>query len=239
LGQQGFCRAYAEFDEIELPTGNKTMHKTENIIFDLGGVLYSLDFDTLWDGFRRTCGKTISEIQETLYGDGLLISYECGKISSMEYYEAIVHGLESKMSFTDFKAIWNSLLVRREDMFRIVMKLKGYSNIYVLSNTNEINAEVLDVDLEPVTSNIIYSFQVGCMKPDQAIYETALKKWCISPESSVFIDDTWENCEAAHSAGIATHVFSEVGPFLRFLKEAGIILDTQSLDLVSNRLPPW
>lgn len=215
------------------------MHKTENIIFDLGGVLYSLDFDTLWDGFRRTCSKTISEIQETLYGDGLLISYECGKISSMEYYEAIIHGLESKMSFTDFKAIWNSLLIRREDMFRIVMYLKGYSNIYILSNTNEINAEVLDVDLEPVTSNIVYSFQVGCMKPDQAIYEAALKRWCISPESSVFIDDVWENCEGARSVGIATHIFSEVGPFLRFLKEAGIIPDTQSLDLVSNSFPPF
>ena len=219
------------------------MHKIENVILDLGGVLYTLDFTFVCDGFYRKCGKTVIDIQNVLYAEDLFISYETGKISSFQYYDAVINRLAYRMSFQEFKEIWNSILVKRDDMFRFTLMLKRYANIFILSNTNELNAEVLEKDLLPITSKIIYSFKVGCMKPDQKIYRTALEEWCITPEKTVFIDDLEENVAAARLLGIHSHLFSGARGFINFLKKARIlpytlIEEVEQTFSVSNRNTP-
>lgn len=198
------------------------MNGIKSVIFDLGGVLYTLDLEVMWSGFHEKCGKDIVHIQNAIHEAGLY-SYECGKLSSEQYFMNLTGRLECTMSFPEFRHLWNSPLIKREDMFSFAASLKQYAEVFILSNTNEINAEVLDADLRSLTPNVLYSFQVGCMKPEPRIYTKALKRWDIRPEESIFIDDVWQNCQGARQAGIAVHHFSDFSTLISELHGIGVI----------------
>ena len=67
-------------------------------------------------------------------------------------------------------------------MFDLLYKLEKHISIHILSNTNEIKAEVLKDDLESITSSIIYSYQTGYRKPEQEIFSIALNKIGAEPK---------------------------------------------------------
>ncbi len=41
--------------------------KLTDVIFDVGGVLYTLDYDRMWKDFSGACGKPIEKIKDILY----------------------------------------------------------------------------------------------------------------------------------------------------------------------------
>jgi epoxide hydrolase-like predicted phosphatase len=204
------------------------MNTITTIIFDIGGVLYSLDFATKWNGFVKKTTRNLDEIKRVLYHDDLFYPYEKGVLTSNEYYKEVSTRLRSSMSFSDFRDIWNSLLVRREDMFRLAVSLSHILNVCVISNTNDLNAEVLDRDLMPLTSHLVYSFRVGCMKPDSRIYRTALEQWKLQPEECLFFDDQVENVEGARSVGINSMLFTGINEMKSSLADAGVFSDPTS-----------
>jgi FMN phosphatase YigB (HAD superfamily) len=204
------------------------MSTITTIILDIGGVLYSLDFHTKWTGFLEKTTRNLDEIKRVLYHDDLFYPYEKGMLTSYEYYKEVSARLRSSMSFSDFKDIWNSLLVRREDMFRLAASLTHILNVCVISNTNDLNAEVLDRDLMPLTSHLVYSFRVGCMKPDSRIYRIALEQWNLDPEKCLFFDDRVENVEGARSIGINSMLFSGIDEMKSSLADAGVFSDPTS-----------
>ena len=48
----------------------------------------------------------------------------------------------------------------------------------------------------------VFSYEVKLLKPDDAIYQTLIKRYGIKPENAVFFDDLEANCEGARRAGI-------------------------------------
>jgi len=197
--------------------------RIECVFFDLGGVLYTLDYEAVWRGFSECCGMPSEEVQSALYSDGTLIEFETGKISSIQFYEAIKRRLGFGAGFEEFKKIFNSILIKRDDMFGLVSDLRKYVNVLVLSNTNEINAEVLNVDLRDLDGDVVYSFEVGYIKPDQRIFRFALEKKSLTPEKTIFIDDLEENVRAARLLGIHTHLYKDRDSLMRFFNDYGII----------------
>lgn len=193
-------------------------------IFDVGGVLYTLDYDRMWKDFSEVSGKPIEKIKEILYEEETFINYEKGKISSIEYYKAVIHGLKCSLSFDEFKRLFNSFLIRRNQMFDLLYKLKKHFSVHILSNTNEINAEVLKDDLESITSSIIYSFQTGYRKPEQEIFRIALSKAGADPMETIFIDDFEENVHAARKLGLPSYLFKSKEGLLKTLEKFGIVV---------------
>lgn len=54
---------------------------------------------------------------------------------------------------------------------------------------------------EDVTDDIVYSHEVGLMKPDPRIYELTARRLAVRPEEVVFLDDVPGHVEAARAAG--------------------------------------
>ena len=67
-----------------------------------------------------------------------------------------------------------------------------------------------------------YSHEVGCMKPDLAIYEFAIKEMGFEPSECVFFDDVEENVEAARKVGMIAHQVVAPGKLSAGLQQAGI-----------------
>jgi HAD superfamily hydrolase (TIGR01509 family) len=109
-------------------------------------------------------------------------------------------------------------------MFNLLYKLEKHISIHILSNTNEINAEVLKDDLESITSSIIYSFITGYRKPELEIFRIALNKIGANPKETIFIDDFEENVNAARELGLPSYLFKSKEGLLKTLEQFGIVV---------------
>jgi FMN phosphatase YigB (HAD superfamily) len=192
------------------------------VFFDLGGVLYHLDVEAVLKGLGECSSSSTAEIKDVLYSPELYEKYESGAISSVLFYETVKDLTGCDISFKGFKSVWNSLLVKREDMFRLALNTGKSVDLLALSNTNEINAEVLRTDLKGLIKDAVYSFEVGFMKPDHRIFKIALDRVKLSPENVLFIDDSEENVNAALQLGIDAHLFKSADGVADFLRLYGI-----------------
>lgn len=59
-------------------------------------------------------------------------------------------------------------------------------------------------------------------KPNADIYELAMSRFGLSPESSVFLDDTAKNVAGARSAGMHAFRFVDAGQARRDLESLGV-----------------
>jgi len=77
--------------------------------------------------------------------------------------------------------------------------------VAVMSNTNAAHVLWLDEYLPELREFdlVMMSNEVGLIKPDPAIFETALELLNVAPQQAIFIDDIAENVEAARTLGLA------------------------------------
>lgn len=72
------------------------------------------------------------------------------------------------------------------------------------------------------TRGVTVSGEIGLIKPDVAIYERHAKDFGLTPENSIFIDDTMVNVEGARAAGWKAVQFTDAETLKRDLIAHGI-----------------
>ena len=71
---------------------------------------------------------------------------------------------------------------------------------------------------------LIWSCELGIVKPDPAIYLGAVRKLCIKPEEALFIDNLEVNVIGAEAAGLHAIVFKDIEQISRGLRQRGFDL---------------
>ncbi|MBN2664700.1 MAG: HAD family phosphatase [Bacteroidales bacterium] len=196
-------------------------NKFKNIIFDLGGVLIDLNESKTIDCFG---GANISSFYTKKLNPAyvsLAQSFETGEISADQFRNGVSNLFNLKISKAKFDICWNAM-VGNMPTHRIEMLLKVRENfkIYALSNTNIIHYQHFTKfdSWEPKLFNGVYlSHQLKMRKPDKAIFEFVLNENNLKPEETFFVDDIYENIEAANKLGIFGHHVK--GEILNLFKE--------------------
>jgi putative hydrolase of the HAD superfamily len=62
---------------------------------------------------------------------------------------------------------------------------------------------------------VTFSYELGCVKPQRAIYDHAIAGAGVAPEESLFLDDRPENIEGAVQAGMHAELFTTWENFVR------------------------
>ena len=75
---------------------------------------------------------------------------------------------------------------------------------------------------------VVISSSVQMVKPNADIFLYALEKIGSKPDESLFIDDSSENVEAALRLSIQGFVYSNIDPFVSYLKNLGIHLSHEA-----------
>lgn len=189
------------------------------IFFDIGNVLCYLDFDSVWEGFINECNAPIEKIKEALYDEYLFNGFECGRLNPVEYYRGVIRKIGCDLEYQRFVEIWNSIVVKNEKMLNFVKSLKDHFKILILSNTNVLNASVIDKDLREISDSVVYSYEVGYMKPDHEIFRIALHGVGEVPENILFVDDLIENILSAKHIGFKTYLFDNYDNFKKYIEE--------------------
>ena len=193
----------------------------KNIIFDLGNVLISFRPSEFFDtkGYPETIK---SKILSDIFGSKEWLKLDNGEISTPEAIDAM--SLKSSLKREEIAHIFH---LRTEIMFpldqnvRLLPELKKQGfRLYFLSN--------FPIDIfEEIKAGYYFfryfdggviSSEVKFSKPDRRIYEILLKKYFLTAEESLFIDDIEINVRAAEASGmkgLVTYGSEEISKELR------------------------
>ena len=124
------------------------MKDIKNILFDLGGVLYHIDYNLTKVAFEKLGVNDFNTHYSQQQQNKLFDNLETGKISSKEFIskmlEIIPHSNQE-----DIVDAWNALLIGfTKENLKLLEYLSGKYKLYLLSNTNAIHIEKINSELE-------------------------------------------------------------------------------------------
>ena len=178
--------------------------KITTIVFDLGNVLIEWNPSHLYD-------KIFPNKKES--------DYFLSNICTMDWHSQqdagrdIKEATEEKVKeHPDFAQPIRAFYARWKEMFggpiegsvNILkeVKEKGYK-VYALSNWNAelFNYAIDDYPFLKWFDGKIISGEVKLKKPDEAIYQVMIERFSLTPQNTLFIDDTEKNIEEAKTLG--------------------------------------
>lgn len=180
----------------------------ETIFWDVGGVLLTNG----WDINQRAGVLTALGVDLPAYEaihDEVNFFWERGLISAQDFFERTVIETNPKLGLT-FDHLWKLVCaesrILHQECFDFVAALRrsGKYRLATLNNeSKELNRHRIDAfHLRRFFDYFICSGYVHEMKPLAEIYRAAIDISGFAPETSLFIDDKPENCEAARAFGI-------------------------------------
>jgi len=190
------------------------MQGVKNIIFDLGGVLFNIDFKKTEAAFVALGVENFSEMFTQHHSNDLFIQLETGAISPDEFYDAFRDTTQIALTNHQIKTAWNALLIDfRLPSLEWLDSIKNKYRIFLFSNTNQIHYESFletyfiqtgKTNFNDFFEKAYYSQEMGLRKPSLEPFIQILENHGLVAAETVFIDDTLKNIEAARQVGIQT-----------------------------------
>ena len=197
----------------------------KNIILDVGRVLVSWEWEPVFErlGFDAETQKRVAEA--TVYAPEWS-EFDRSVRSDAEILQSLIRNApEYEEPIRQFWKHIDETIVPYPYAMEFVkcFKDRGYQ-VYILSNysryTYHKTQEALKVT--ELADGRIFSFQVGCIKPEARIYQLLLERYHLVPEECLFMDDSPVNIKAADALGIQTLLFSDYDQVQKQLKKMGI-----------------
>ena len=209
----------------------KTQAKSEikSVIFDLGNVLALHDARIAARRYAKITGMTFKEVWDAILTSKTEKAYTRGEITSYQFYryaKGLAKKSDVKMSYTEFRDIWNEIFVENKGMEAVLKSLEKNYPLYLISNTNAMHWNYLLPKYDHLLKHFrrrFASHRVGHRKPNPEIYLKVLKLiGKFKPEETVFIDDHPGFIEGARSVGMNGILFKKPARLVRDLKKLGV-----------------
>ena len=201
----------------------------DNIVFDLGGVLLTLDRDLCVSNLEALGLSDAASLLDLYEQSGDFLALEEGRMWGAEFLDrqrakcsgTTVTNMQINEAVNSFI---NGLPVERLKALR-ELKAAG-KRLFTLSNTNPLmfptrisnlfRAEGLEID--DYFDGHILSYREQVCKPAPEIYQRLLRRYRLDPERTLFLDDSAKNCEAAEQEGIRSVLIPEGAEFMDILQ---------------------
>lgn len=190
----------------------KVAKNITSVIFDLGGVLFDIDYLLTQKAFIELGVKNFGSLYSQKKQAGIFDEFEKGNISPHEFRQQIKQWLPEHVQDKDIDDAWNALLIGVQPAKVELLKHLGERyRLFLLSNTNEIHLpEVLNMmahlDNNKGISHLFeknyYSCRMQMRKPDKEIFDKVCADNSLTVSDTLFIDDSIQNVEGAETAGL-------------------------------------
>ena len=196
------------------------------VIFDIGGVL--IDWNPRY-------------LYRKLFDDEQTMERFLAEVATMEWHEANDRGVPFAVTCRELAArhpeyaeqiwAWGS---RSEEMIagpiagtvEILAELRRRSvRCYALTNmeAETYPQRVKRFEFMRWFDGTVVSSAEGIIKPDREIFERLIDRFGLTPERTLFVDDSARNIEAAAALGLQTERFRSPGALRRRLEAAGVL----------------
>nr|WP_250814285.1 HAD-IA family hydrolase [Neorhizobium tomejilense] len=172
------------------------------ILFDLGNVYLRGDFRTFLDRVKEKFNVDVN-----LKSSDYLCASEdlnLGKITIVEYIEALVGRALPKKAASEFRELWSTNWGLDQAMKDLASALAndGYV-LCVASNCDEGNANIYELKnyLDRFDHNF-FSCRIKSVKPNKPFFDHILETLKADPTECILIDDRLENIQAGRDLGM-------------------------------------
>ncbi len=200
------------------------MTKIKTIFFDLGGVLLELREGATVKTLAERAGLA-PEVVENAFPLDEYYRYERGEMDETAFFAVWRDAIGSEvLTDSDFTSAWDRLVGDELETVALMERLLPHYQVYILSNTNDYHIRSLTpkYNLFNKVDGTVYSYKLGCRKPEARIFELALEQAGTTAAESVFIDDMEVNVAAAAELGVHAIHFTGVADLKIELKLLGI-----------------
>jgi FMN phosphatase YigB (HAD superfamily) len=172
-----------------------------NVIFDVGGVLVRLRYQPFIE-YLVAAGVDMSDLPAWL-AQVDLAAHERGEITGDELLERVAAMARAPLDRSELEARWLDMFDRAHEMFELASGLMADYRVYLLSNVGDLHWRHLDAQygLDDLVHGTLASFRVGAIKPSEAIYREAERRFELEPAATVFVDDLVLNVAGARACG--------------------------------------
>jgi putative hydrolase of the HAD superfamily len=189
-----------------------SMAAVKNLIFDLGNVLYDIDFNIMNQAFASIGIEGFDQHFTLNKSHQLFLDLEMGLIKEAAFYDGVRALANLPLTDVQIKFAWNALLVGfRKNSIHWIKDNNTKYNTFLYSNTNQIHHDHFIAEFENKVVNYpfvslfkkpYYSHEMGMRKPEPASFTYILEKEGLLPAETLFIDDNEPNIIAAASVGL-------------------------------------
>jgi glucose-1-phosphatase len=205
----------------------------KNIIFDLGAVLFNLDFGRTEAAFAALLGQKAGQKQlyQQLIQEKFLEKFETGHVTEEEFIQKMQKLNPNPVNAAQICTAWSAMLLdlpkERLDLLEKI-KSRGY-NLFLLSNINVVHLrdfyetiaqthQMKPADFDGIFKQVFYSHLIQHRKPAVFTYEFVLQQANILASETVFIDDNADNIKGAQQAGLFTYLHPANGDLRKTLE---------------------
>jgi putative hydrolase of the HAD superfamily len=181
------------------------------VLFDIGGVLHRNKDARLRRKWEKRLDLPKGQLAEIVFTNAIAHQATVGKAHPEDVWREVGQRLSlSPQMLTEIKADfwiggeWNLALFDFIRSIKPNYKTGTISDAWLDARQNVkeyINHELFDV--------MVFSSEVGIMKPEPEIYQHTLSQLEISADESIFIDDRQKNVEGAQRIGMHSILFTK------------------------------
>lgn len=188
--------------------------KIKNIVFDLGGVIMTIDQPSAVKRFSELGLSDAAERLDPYTQAGFFGDLEEGRITAEEFRQLLSHAAGNDLTLEQCEYAWRgyvSEVPARNLKMLETLRNRGF-RLILLSNTNpfmmhwalsnEFSGD--GHSLSDYFDALYLSFREKVMKPNEKIFRNMLIGEHIFPDETLFVDDSPRNVAAASELGIHT-----------------------------------
>ena len=195
----------------------------QNIVFDMGGVLYRFEPDLPYREYPGEDGKIL---YNAIFGSPNWRRQDLGEIDEDEMISLASARVPERLRPAVARIVrWYELTGPVPGMAELAQELseKGYA-LYLLSNVGFAFHKFRDlIPALRYCKGEFLSAEHGLLKPDTAIFHKFMTTFGLHAEECLFIDDMAPNIEGARSVGMEGIVFENAEQLRKRLVEIGVL----------------
>jgi len=178
--------------------------KSKIVVFDLGKVLVDFDYSIAARRIASQSAATIEKLHDFLGSSPILIELESGRLTRQEFFQRVQSATGFRGDIGEFSEFFADIFTEIPEMVELHAKLRqGGLKTYIFSNTNDLAVEHIQRNFPFFRhfDGYIYSYEVGAMKPEPAIYEALERMSGRCGPEIIYLDDRPENIEGGLARG--------------------------------------
>jgi glucose-1-phosphatase len=176
------------------------------ILFDLGGVVFDIDFRRALARWAETAPCDAALLQARFSHDDAGRRYEIGQITDAAFFQSLRGALGIDLSDAVLLDGWNAIFVgEMPGISGVLARAASRRPIYAFSNTNPVHQAYFSQHFAGVLSHfrqVFTSSDIGLRKPDAAAFQYVVKAIGVPADRILFFDDAPANIAGARACGL-------------------------------------
>lgn len=191
---------------------HKNMTNIKNIIFDFGGVIHDIRYESVAEAFAKHGVGGLDRFYSKDFQPKEMDLFEKGLITPAQYRDYIRTMTNVDLSDSEVDEIVNAILIDvPAERVNLLLRLRKHYKVFLFSNTNQINYDCFTARLkskfgfdifERCFDAAYFSHFMHLRKPDPEGFKLIIAEQHIVPDETLFIDDIKKNLEGAEAVGI-------------------------------------